>query len=104
MSRSDMARLRTFAEQDASGQWLLTGQKIFITSGHAKYHLVIARTEEAKDDAAGGPMAGLNGLSMFLVRAYEDHPDGSRTRTVQIGRLEEKLGAPRQRHRAATLR
>lgn len=87
---SDMARLRAYAEQDSSGQWLITGQKIFITSGHAKYHLVIARTEEAKSE--NSPMAGLQGLSMFLVKAYDEQPDGSRTRYVQIGRLEEKLG------------
>jgi alkylation response protein AidB-like acyl-CoA dehydrogenase len=86
---SDMARLRATATQDASGQWLVTGQKIFITSGHAKYHLVIARTEQASGD---GPMAGLQGLSMFLVRAFDDLPDGTRKRYVQIGRLEEKLG------------
>ncbi|WP_170319714.1 acyl-CoA dehydrogenase family protein [Polyangium spumosum] len=87
---SDMARLRTRAEQDAEGNWFVTGQKIFITSGHGKYHFVIARTEEPKDES--DPFAGLGGLSMFLVPTYEDLPDGTRRRIVTIDRVEEKLG------------
>jgi hypothetical protein len=88
---SDMAELRTRAVQDDEGRWFVTGQKIFITSGHGKYHLVIARTE---DRAAGGDDAfvGLAGLSMFLVKAYEDRPDGTRHRFATVDRLEEKLG------------
>jgi alkylation response protein AidB-like acyl-CoA dehydrogenase len=88
---SDMAALRAVGRRDADGRWTLTGQKIFITSGHGKYHFVIARTE----GAPGEPMLtgdGLNGLSMFLVRAYEDQPGGGRKRLVSIDRLEEKLG------------
>ncbi len=87
---SDMARLKCRAEQDEKGNWFVTGQKIFITSGHAKYHFVIARTEAAKSET--DPFAGLKGLSMFLVQAYEDLPDGTRKRFVTIDRLEEKLG------------
>lgn len=86
---SDMARLRTRAAQDADGQWRVTGEKIFITSGHGKYHFVIARTEEPKGDDA---FAGLQGLSMFLVKAFDDLPDGTRVRHVEVSRLEEKLG------------
>jgi hypothetical protein len=87
---SDMAALRTRAEQDASGAWYVTGQKIFITSGHGKHHFVIARTEAASNP--DDPFAGLGGLSMFLVKAYEDLPDGTRKRYVSIDRVEEKLG------------
>ena len=87
---SDMGALRTVGEQDEDGNWFVTGEKIFITSGHGKYHFVIARTEEADD--ATDLMSGLNGLSMFLVRAYEDRPDGNRHRIVQISRVEEKVG------------
>jgi alkylation response protein AidB-like acyl-CoA dehydrogenase len=86
---SDMAVLRSKGEQDADGNWFGTGQKIFITSGHGKYHFVIARTEAA--GAADDPFAGLGGLSMFLVPTYEDK-DGKRNRVVKIGRIEEKLG------------
>jgi alkylation response protein AidB-like acyl-CoA dehydrogenase len=86
---SDMAALRTVGEQDADGNWYVTGEKIFITSGHGKYHFVIARTEDTDPD---DPMAGLDGLSMFLVPTYEEDADGNRTRIVQLSRVEEKLG------------
>ena len=82
---SDMAALRTKAELGDDGVWYLTGTKIFITSGHAKYHFVVAKTDPSPD-------AGLEGLSFFLVRAYEDQPDGSRKRLAHVVRLEEKLG------------
>ncbi|MBX3184252.1 MAG: acyl-CoA dehydrogenase family protein [Polyangiaceae bacterium] len=81
---SDMAALSAYAEQDEDGRWYVTGQKIFITSGHGKYHFVIARTDR-------DPKSGLGGLGMFLVRAYEDEASGRR-RVVTIDRLEEKLG------------
>jgi alkylation response protein AidB-like acyl-CoA dehydrogenase len=87
---SDMAALRATATRDAAGAWSITGQKIFITSGHGKYHFVIARTGAAGD--------GLDGLSMFLVRAFHDQPGGARTRFVAIDRLEDKMG----QHASAT--
>jgi 3-(methylthio)propanoyl-CoA dehydrogenase len=87
---SDMARLEARAEQAEDGSWTVSGQKIFITSGHGKYHLVIARSEQASDD--GDPLAGLGGLSMFVVPAYSERPDGSRQRIVTIDRIEEKMG------------
>jgi alkylation response protein AidB-like acyl-CoA dehydrogenase len=83
---SDMAKLRARGEQDENGNWFVTGQKIFITSGHGKYHFVIARTEESKNSE--DPFAGLAGLSMFLVPTY----DRSGKRIVEMGRIEEKLG------------
>ncbi|MBM4377437.1 MAG: acyl-CoA dehydrogenase family protein [Deltaproteobacteria bacterium] len=87
---SDMARLKAFGEQDEQGNWFVTGEKIFITSGHGKYHFVIARTEKAQ--ASDDPLAGLKGLSMFLVPAYEEDEQGNRTRHVTLTRVEEKLG------------
>jgi alkylation response protein AidB-like acyl-CoA dehydrogenase len=87
---SDMARLRAVGEQDENGNWLVTGQKIFITSGHGKWHFVIARTEKVTNE--DDPMAGLKGLSMFLVPTYEDLPGGKRKRIVTLERVEEKLG------------
>jgi hypothetical protein len=86
---SDMAALRAVGEQDADGNWYVTGEKIFITSGHGKYHFVIARTENSDPD---DPTGGLNGLSMFLVPAYEEDAEGNRRRIVQLSRVEEKLG------------
>jgi alkylation response protein AidB-like acyl-CoA dehydrogenase len=82
---SDMAALASRAEQDAQGNWTVTGQKIFITSGHAKYHFVIARTEPAGTE-------GLKGLSLFLVKAFEKGADGATVRHATVDRLEEKLG------------
>ncbi|MBK8214311.1 MAG: acyl-CoA dehydrogenase family protein [Myxococcales bacterium] len=87
---SDMAKLRTRAELDADGTWRISGQKIFITSGHGKWHFVIARTEDAADPS--DPYAGLAGLSMFLVKAYDDLPNGEKKRYVTLDRFEEKLG------------
>ena len=91
---SDMAALRAVGRRDAAGRWTLTGQKIFITSGHGKYHFVIARTDLGPDAPVSlAPSSdGLDALSMFLVRAYHDAPDGARTRLVSIDRLEDKLG------------
>ena len=87
---SDMARLKAIGEEDEDGNWYVTGQKIFITSGHGKYHFVIARTEKASDP--NDPFAGLKGLSMFLVPTYEEDEEGNRRRIVTIDRVEEKLG------------
>ena len=79
---SDMAALRARGEQDENGDWFVTGQKIFITSGHGKYHFVIARTDGD----------GLEGLSLFLARTYEDDADGNRTHYATFERLEDKCG------------
>jgi alkylation response protein AidB-like acyl-CoA dehydrogenase len=86
---SDMGALRAVGEQDENGNWFVTGEKIFITSGHGKYHFVIARTEDIDPE---DPMSGLNGLSMFLVPTYEDDAAGNRRRIVPLSRVEEKLG------------
>ena len=85
---SDMGALRTRGEQDDDGNWFVTGQKIFVTSGNGKYHFVVARTE---DSAGDDPLAGLNGLSLFLVNTY-DVVDGERVDRATMERLEEKLG------------
>ena len=94
---SDMAALRAVGVQEPDGSWSVSGQKIFITSGHGKYHFVIARTEKAGTaDAAG---AGLGGLSMFMVPAFRDQADGQRTWLATLDRAEEKLG----HHGSATM-
>lgn len=87
---SDMGALRTKAEQDEDGNWYVTGNKIFITSGHGKYHVVIARTEP--DEDGDGALSGLRKLSTFLVPTYEEDEEGNRTRTAHVERLEEKMG------------
>lgn len=87
---SDMANLSTKGEQDEDGNWFVTGQKIFITSGHGRWHFVIARTEpkSSGDDA----FAGLKGLSMFLVPAYEIENGEKVRKHTSLDGLEEKLG------------
>lgn len=86
---SDLGAITTRAAQDASGAWHVTGEKIFITSGHGKYHFVLARSE---------PQGGLAGLSLFLVPAWEQE-NGRRVRRVTLERLESKLG----HHASATV-
>lgn len=87
---SDMARLRCKADQDDLGNWRVSGEKIFITSGHGKYHFVIARTEAAKDP--DDPYSGLGGLSLFLVPIYEEDASGGKRWLASVDRVEEKLG------------
>lgn len=87
---SDMAALRTVGEQDEAGNWFVSGQKIFITSGHARHHIVIARTEKPKDPS--DPFAGLKGLSLFLVEAYDYDAQGNKRMRVAFDRIEHKLG------------
>jgi len=78
---SDLAAIRTRAEE-RDGKWYLNGEKIFITSGHGQYQLVLAKTEEGE---------GLGTLSLFLVRRKIER-DGEWIDNVTITKLEEKLG------------
>lgn len=78
---SDMAALRTRGVLGEDGIWRVSGSKIFITSGHGRWHFVIARTDEG----------GLEALSMFLVPAWTDTPEG-RVRHAVIDGVEHKLG------------
>ncbi|MBO85851.1 MAG: hypothetical protein CL927_10880, partial [Deltaproteobacteria bacterium] len=87
---SDVGAMRTRGVQNADGQWFVTGQKIFITSGNGKYHIVLARTEDAGE--SDDPMAGLGGLSLFLVEAWSEDASGDRVRHATLSRIEEKLG------------
>lgn len=86
---SDMAAMRTKGEQLEDGSWVVSGSKIFITSGHGRWHFVIARTEES--DAADA-FAGLKGLSLFLVPAWNWGPDGEKIMVASFDGVEEKLG------------
>ena len=86
---SDMAAITTKGFQDEEGNWFVSGEKIFITSGHGKYHFVIARTEETDEEDA---FAGLKGLSMFLVPAFEKGKGGKRVHLANFTSVEDKLG------------
>ncbi len=83
---SDLGLARTKAVPMADGSYVLSGTKIFISSGDHDLtdnivHLVLARLP----DAPPGP----KGLSLFLVPKW--YPDGSRSR-VHCDRIEEKMG------------
>lgn len=68
------------------GKWTVTGEKSFITSGHAPYHFVIAKTEPERE----GKM-GLDALSLFFVRQTVIR-DGAPQQNFVVTRIEEKLG------------
>jgi alkylation response protein AidB-like acyl-CoA dehydrogenase len=86
---SDMAALTAQAVLEDDGRWYLTGNKIFITSGHAKYHYVVAKTEKCEEN---NEFSGLKALSMFLVKAYDVDAQGNRTHHAWFDNLEDKLG------------
>src|SRR3972149_1383321 len=72
---SDAMSLRTRAER-RNGEWVLTGQKIFVTNGlEAQLCIVYARTE---------PVPGARGISAFLVE--KSFPG------IFVGKVEKKLG------------
>ncbi len=78
---SDLAQIRVTGVEQADGTWLVNGEKIFITSGHGQYQLVLVRTE----DPVRSP--GLKGLSLLLVR----QKIGGKV-NVRISKVEHKIG------------
>jgi alkylation response protein AidB-like acyl-CoA dehydrogenase len=80
---SDLSAIRAKAVPTDDGKWKLSGQKIFITSGHGQHQLVLAKTENTGN--------GLKDLSLFIVPRKIDR-DGKLVDNVEIERLEEKLG------------
>lgn len=80
---SDLGAIRTTGTL-RDGKWYLNGNKIFITSGHGEYEIVLARTEPAA-------VEGLKGLSLFFVRRHLER-GGKRIDNVRIDKVEEKLG------------
>ncbi len=71
---SDVGALRTKAVRQDDGTYLISGQKIFISSGdndlyENMVHPVLARIE--------GDPSGSRGVSMFLVPKYLVNPDGT---------------------------
>ncbi len=70
---SDVGALKTKAVKQADGTYLITGQKIFITSGDNDVyeniiHPVLARIE--------GDPPGTKGISIFIVPKYRINSDG----------------------------
>ncbi len=88
---SDVGSARTKAVKQPDGRYLITGTKIFISSGDHDLteniiHLVLARTENAP--------AGTKGLSLFIVPKHRVNPDGTlgESNDVAVGGLEHKMG------------
>ena len=82
---SDLAAIRTRATRHEDGSWRLSGEKIYITSGHAQWQVVIARTDDPE-----APQ-GLDGLSLFLVPRVIER-EGERVENVAVTKVEKKLG------------
>ncbi|MFA7416686.1 MAG: acyl-CoA dehydrogenase family protein [Rhizobium sp.] len=80
---SDVGRLRSHAER-IDGDWLISGQKIWISFGDHDMterigHCMLARTSDAP---------GTRGLSLFLVpNRIDGRPNG-----ITLERIEEKMG------------
>ena len=88
---TDLGLLRSKAEPQADGTYLITGQKIFISAGEHQLssniiHLVLARIPGAPE--------GSKGISLFAVPKYNVNADGSlgsRNPIICTG-LEHKMG------------
>lgn len=88
---SDLGEIKTIAVKQADGSYLISGEKIFITSGDHDLtpnivHAVLARTP--------GAPAGAKGLSLFVVPKVRVKPDGSlgEPNDVACAGIEHKLG------------
>ncbi len=88
---SDLGDIKTKAVKQEDGSYLLTGEKIFITSGEHDLtpniiHAVLARTPEAP--------TGAKGLSLFVVPKFRVNPDGSlgAFNDMACSNIEHKLG------------
>ena len=88
---TDLGLLRSKAEPQADGIYLITGSKIFISSGEhdlAKniVHLVLARLPDAP--------AGTKGISLFLVPKFIPDDSGAlgARNSIACGAIEHKMG------------
>ena len=77
---SDVSATATQAQQNAAGDWLLTGDKWFCSNPDAGFAMVLARSESVE---------GLRGVSLFLLP--RTRPD-STPNSYRILRLKDKLG------------
>ncbi len=84
---SDLGRIRSKAVQ-RDGKWYLTGEKIFITSGHGQWHIVLAKTDI---ESGGKKLDPLKELSLFLVPRIIER-DGKQVRNFEVSKVEEKVG------------
>ncbi|MBP6819256.1 MAG: acyl-CoA dehydrogenase C-terminal domain-containing protein [Ferrovibrio sp.] len=88
---TDLGLMRTKAEPQADGSYLISGTKIFISAGEHDMsqniiHLVLAKIP-------GGP-EGIKGVSLFVVPKFLVNADGSlgQRNGVAVGSIEHKMG------------
>ena len=88
---TDLGLMRTKAEPQDDGSYLVTGQKIFISAGEHDMaeniiHLVLAKIP-------GGP-EGIKGVSLFIVPKFLVGEDGSlgERNSLSCGSIEHKMG------------
>jgi alkylation response protein AidB-like acyl-CoA dehydrogenase len=88
---TDLGLIRTKAEPQTDGSFMVTGTKIFISSGEHDLteniiHLVLAKTIGAPDN--------VKGISLFIVPKFIVNDDGSlgERNAVSCGSIEEKMG------------
>lgn len=89
---TDLGMIKTKAEAQADGSYLLSGTKIFITAGEHDLteniiHLVLAKLPDAP--------AGPHGISLFLVPKFLVNDAGElngQRNTVSCGSIEHKMG------------
>ena len=88
---TDLGLLRTKAEPEPDGSYLITGNKIFISAGEHDLaaniiHLVLARLPDAP--------VGSKGISLFVVPKFLVNADGSlgARNPIFCGALEHKMG------------
>ena len=88
---TDLGLLRTKADPQADGSYLISGTKIFISSGEHDLaeniiHLVLAKIAGAPDN--------VKGISLFIVPKFLVGQDGSpgKRNGVSCGSIEEKMG------------
>ena len=88
---TDLGQIRTKAEPQDDGSYLITGSKIFISAGEHDLteniiHIVLARLPDSPP--------GTKGISLFIVPRNQINEDGSvgENNNVVCGSLEEKMG------------
>src|SRR5580704_15835905 len=88
---TDLGLLKTKALPNGDGSYAIFGEKIFISAGEHDLaeniiHLVLARIE--------GALAGVKGISLFVVPKILIEPDGSLgpSNKVTCGAIEHKMG------------
>jgi len=88
---TDLGMIRTKAEPISEGEYRITGQKIFISSGDHDLskniiHLVLAKVP-------GGP-DGVKGISLFIVPKFLVNTDGNlgERNNLSVGSIERKMG------------